>query len=124
MKAIASSAIVAQADGFWDWAVLFGAIIGVGIVLALVWIWIRRRFRPGADPGPSEPGFTIESLEAMRRDGRISDEEFRTLRAAVLGLPSRPAESDNKGLSETGPSDDEEPETPGTEGDPEDEEQE
>ena len=76
------------------------AIIGGLLVLAMVLVggvllpWLRRRWRPSRD-GRSAAGFSIDRLEAMRRDGEISDEEFRVLRRSAMGLGVKAAKTDN-----------------------------
>jgi hypothetical protein len=71
-----------------------------GIILAVVLVfgsicavWLRRRLLSGGGRG-GRGGFDVERLEGLRRAGRISEEEFRALRRAALGIAaaSGPAE--------------------------------
>ena len=71
----------------WDFAlggVLMVALLLLGVVVAP---WVRRRYHP-SNMADSTGGscFDIDHLERMRRDGLITDEEFRSLRRAALGL--------------------------------------
>jgi len=70
-------------------AVLLAAILLLGVlVLGLRRVTTQRR---SAD---STEGFSIEQLESLRRNGQVSDEEFKRLRRALLGaaLPARVAD--------------------------------
>ena len=76
--------------------------LGIGIVLA------KRKYLESreADSEPEGPGFAIEQVESMHDSGRISDEEFRILRNAALGLDDPAPKKDNSSLSETSACDD------------------
>ena len=67
------------------------SIIFLAVVLGAVWLWLRRRLREPIEP--VREGFSIESLEQLRRQGMISQEEFDRLRRQVMGLaePSGPS---------------------------------
>jgi hypothetical protein len=70
------------------------ALITVIIVIGAVVIpWIKRRYYGVGKVSGPEQGFRIEHLERMRREGGISEEEFRRLRRAALGLGDGPAKS-------------------------------
>lgn len=55
-------------------------LAGMGVLL-----WLRRRVRAAGESGRAE-AFSVESLERMRLEGRITDEEFKRLRRQALGL--------------------------------------
>lgn len=57
-------------------------IVGLAVVLGVVAVIIRRRSL--GDTGPSI-GFTLADLRAMHESGEISDEEFATAKARMLG---------------------------------------
>lgn len=63
---------------------LGGAIVGL-IVLGLVLLAVRRRLLAGDDPARAP--LDMESLQRQKREGVISEDEFRSLRRALLGLP-------------------------------------
>ena len=65
-----------------------GILMGLVLVLAAVLVLLRRRFhRARLDRDQMDPaGFSIEQLEALRRSGQISGEEFSTLRRTALRL--------------------------------------
>jgi len=92
----------------WDY-VLGGVILAVLLIVGLVVVpWVRRRYHPSNVGGPDEGSpFDIGHLEQMRRDGLITDEEFRTLRRAALGLDIKAAKADNSASSAPGGRDDE-----------------
>ena len=79
-------------------------LLGIMLLAALVWIFvIRPRLFGMQETGPVEPLFDLGRLEAMRRSGELSDEEFRRLRKAALGLAApgvastgQPAESNSR----------------------------
>jgi hypothetical protein len=68
-------------------------LIGIGVVfltlavLGVLLVLARRMYLKNMQASP-ETDFTIDALENMRRDGRISDEEFEVLRRKALGLGS------------------------------------
>ena len=88
----------------WGGAFLAALLIG-GLVIAP---WVRRRYHPsnvgGGDAGSP---FDVERLERMRRDGLITEEEFRVLRRAALGLDMKAAKADNSASSAPSGCDDE-----------------
>ncbi len=97
---------------------LVAAVIGLGVVLALVRRWMRRT-RDDSAHGPASV-WTLQDLRELRDSGEISVPEYERLRAAILGQasdgasrPSRPeaagpkAKSDSNGfLTAFGKSDD------------------
>jgi hypothetical protein len=92
----------------WDF-VLGGVILAVLLFVGLVVVpWIRRRYHPsnvgGLDGGSV---FDIEGLERMRRAGLLTEEEFRSLRRAALGLDRKASKADNSTSSAPGGRDDE-----------------
>ncbi len=92
----------------WDF-VLGGAILAVLFIGGVVVVpWVRRRYHP-SNIGGSDHGspFDIGRLERMRRDGLVTEEEFRLLRRRALGLDIKAAKADNSTSSAPGGSDDE-----------------
>jgi len=62
-------------------------LIAVVLALGFVLVVLRRKYHPaGGGERQERPGFSVEGLEALRRQGQISEEEFRRLRRAALGL--------------------------------------
>ena len=72
--------------------------------------WLRRQFHPSGRTRDEtlDRGFTIGRLEAMRREGEISDEEFRVLRRSALGLDAGPGKTHNSASSSPAKRDDDE----------------
>jgi len=104
MLSMTTAALLAAASAKMRDALLYGGA-GLFVVLAgvVVIVWLRRRLHDG---GAKTEAFSVEQLEVMRAEGRISDEEFRGLRRALLGLDAGPAKKDASGLSEPPEDDD------------------
>lgn len=70
----------ASATGVLVWV---GALALVVVAGGFALVWVRRR---SVGPGAGEPGapFELHQLRAMRAAGRISEEEFASLRRAAL----------------------------------------
>ena len=68
---------------------LIGGAIVVLIVLGAVVMGLRRRLLGGEETGG---GLDMETLQRQHRAGEISEEEFKTLRRAILGLPAEKSE--------------------------------
>jgi hypothetical protein len=62
------------------WLILFIGLVLVGGVL----IFYVRRWMKG-DGGQSEVGFTLQDLREMHARGDLSDIEFQSARAAMIG---------------------------------------
>ena len=81
----APSALLGQAGGAAADVILWGAIIiGLIIVGALVVYAVRNytyRENEDADPG----GFTLHDLRVLHQSGQLSDEEFESARAQLIG---------------------------------------
>lgn len=65
----------------WSLAVLAAFLLGG----AVVFYWLKRRLLSD-DESDRPPGFTLESLERLRDEGQLTEEEFRRLRKSALGL--------------------------------------
>lgn len=93
----------------WDFViggVLMAVLLIVGVVVAP---WVRRKYHPSnIDGSYGRSVFDIDRLERMRREGLITDEEFRTLRRAALGLDITAAKAENSTSSAPAWGDDEE----------------
>jgi len=72
-------------------------IAGLVVIGGVVIPWLRRRFHPLAPPDVRAPagGFGMERIEALRRAGELSDEEFHRLRRLALGLDAEGTKADN-----------------------------
>jgi hypothetical protein len=98
--------------------VLVWGSIGVVVIIALGFglMWFRRRYHPdGISDDSGTASFSMLSIEEMRDSGLISDDEFRSLRSASLGLDAPKCNNnDNSALSRPGDVDDgtEEPVSP------------
>ena len=85
--------------------ILIGVVLGFGIGVAFA----RRRYLKARalDGGGEGTGFAIDQIQSLHEAGRISDEEFRTLRNATLGLDTAGKKKDNSVLSAAASPDDE-----------------
>ncbi|RPI62618.1 MAG: hypothetical protein EHM48_03805 [Planctomycetaceae bacterium] len=88
----------------WESNAVMRAIVwlaGLLVVLTILGIALMkfRRKYLAKDAESDEAGFSIESLEKMKKAGNISDEEFRRLRRAALGLDFPAGKTDNTGLT-------------------------
>lgn len=93
----------------WDFvigAVLMAVLFIVGVVVAP---WVRRKYHPSSVDGSyGRSSFDVDRLDRMRREGLITDEEFRLLRRAALGLDMTTVKADNSTSSAPTGGDDEE----------------
>ena len=94
--------------------VIGGSLLAVLLLLGVVVApWVRRKYHPSSIGGShGQSAFDIDSLERMRSEGLITDEEFRKLRRAALGLDVGAAKADNSTSSAPGGGDDEESDLP------------
>jgi uncharacterized membrane protein len=77
-------------------ALLYGFVLVVLVVLlGAVVLWARKRSLTGGGR-QADNAFSIEDLEQMRRDGKITDEQFRHLRRVTLGLHQAGGEEQEK----------------------------
>jgi len=95
-----SAPICAAAPG--PYGVLIWGSTGVLAVMLLGFglLWFRRKFHPDSMLNDNQPpSFSMQSIEEMRAEGIISDDEFRRLRVSSLGLDSPVADNNNSTLS-------------------------
>ncbi len=92
----------------WDFViggVLMAVLLLLGVVVAP---WVRRKYHPSnIDGSPGGSCFDIDNLDRMRREGLITNEEFRSLRRAALGLDITAVKADNSTSSAPSGGDDE-----------------
>jgi hypothetical protein len=101
----------------WPFIIAGAVFVIVLVILGLIVIpWVRRRYVASDSDGLAGTALDIESLERSRREGLITDEEFRQLRRVALGLDMTPAKPDNSASSAPVGRDDEEREAPPAEG--------
>ena len=81
--------------------------LGVAIVLGAGLLILRRAFRPGAEPTESTEAFTLHEFRKMRDSGRISDQEYESLRQSLLAGYTPPPEGENPTSSPGSDRDDE-----------------
>lgn len=85
----AASPILSDLGDSVRYAIIYaGALMAAAVVLGVFVFWARRwmLFARRVPQDQTGKGFTIENLEALHRNGQISDEEFSRLRRAALGL--------------------------------------
>lgn len=54
------------------------------IVALVVFVWIRRQFIE-SDADLAGEGFTLQQIREMRAQGKLTDEEYESARALILG---------------------------------------
>lgn len=62
-------------------------LLGVFFVLSLGIWYYRRRRQAGDSPASSVP-WTLDDLRRLRNQGDLTEEEYQTLRANIIGLYS------------------------------------
>jgi hypothetical protein len=70
----------AAAASILFWVAVLLAVI---VALAVVALWLRRRLMV-AEESEGGIGFTLGDLRRLHREGKMSDEEFNTAKAAML----------------------------------------
>lgn len=83
------------------WDIVLPLAVLTGAIALGLWFrnWLIRRYLTG-DSGESSDAWDLSKLDELRRQGQLSDREFRDIRRAVLGLPA--CEADDR--RETGSS--------------------
>ena len=80
-------------------AILWGGVLLLAVlVLGVFLLVMRRKMLAEAE---SSSAFSIEDLEAMRKSGHLSDEEFRQLRTVAMGVALPIAEKPQAASEET-----------------------
>ncbi len=87
-----------------DLLVWSSAVIVVLLVAGGVMLWVRRKYYENRG-GAAQSQFSLAGLERMHQEGRISRDEFRRLRNAILGVKV-PAEAQAQEPAQTGDSGD------------------
>ena len=75
------------------------AVVAGVVVMGFVLLLLRRKYHPKYAADEDDTGFSMDRLERLRREGEISDEEFRRLRRVALGLDIPAAQADNASSS-------------------------
>jgi len=93
---------IATKPTYDPWPYIIGGsvfILALVVIGSIVVPWVRRRYlSPESDSKPGS-AFDIASLERSKREGLITDEEFRRLRRIALGLDIKPAKAENSASS-------------------------
>jgi len=66
---------------------IMAVLVGILIVLLLIAFWIRNRFYKNRSENAANPEEMLILYEEMRRQGQITDSEFRSIKGQIL--PSR-----------------------------------
>jgi len=77
-----SGQVVAQASDLSTVLLWTGLLIGAVLVASTLVLWIRRRLL--AKDAAAGPGMSLHELRTLRDQGRLSDEEFESLRLALV----------------------------------------
>ncbi|MBE5313938.1 MAG: SHOCT domain-containing protein [Xanthomonadales bacterium] len=73
--------------GVWTWVVVFVAVLVPAAIVAAI-VWASVRLSRNAKAAPALPGGSVEgrlsALDDLRTRGQISEDEYRTQRAAII----------------------------------------
>lgn len=62
-----------------------GVILVLSLAIVVFALYLRRRLQAeDEDPLPDDPGFTLGDLRDMHAQGKLTDEEFATAKAAII----------------------------------------
>ena len=69
-------------------------LLGILASLLLIGFWIRARFFENASENSADPEQLLVLYEEMRRQGDLTDEEFRSIKNRILPSRSHTVEND------------------------------
>ena len=69
-------------------------LLGILASLLLIGFWIRARFFENASENSADPEQLLVLYEEMRRQGDLTDEEFRSIKNRILPSRSHVVEND------------------------------
>jgi hypothetical protein len=87
-----------QADAA-KWIIISCAVIALMVIVGGVVVWYYRKWVLFSDPSPEATVWTFDDLRRMKEQGELSEEEYQSLRAAMIGayqgkLKSSPPETE------------------------------
>jgi len=62
-------------------------LAGLAVVVVVLWlaaVWLKRRIAGGGSTSSSTGGFDPEELERLRRDGSLSEEQYRAISRSMV----------------------------------------
>jgi len=62
-------------------------LAGLAVVVVVLWlaaVWLKRRIAGGDPTADSTGGFAPEELERLRRDGSLSEEQYRAISRSMV----------------------------------------
>jgi hypothetical protein len=65
-------------------AIRWGAVLIAAITALGGGVWLARRWLLSAPAADSDNGWSLQHLRELKAQGRISEDEFQTLRAKVI----------------------------------------
>ena len=69
-------------------------LLGILAALLLIGFWFRTRFLENATENSADPEELLVLYEEMRRQGDLTDEEFRSIKNRILPSRSHTVEND------------------------------
>ena len=69
-------------------------LLGILVALLLIGYWIRGRFQENDSENSAEPEEMLVRYEEMRRQGELTDSEFRSIKNQILPSRSHTPDSD------------------------------
>ncbi|MEQ9460210.1 MAG: SHOCT domain-containing protein [Phycisphaeraceae bacterium] len=71
-------------DMIRSFAIMAVCLIMLGVILAVLRVYVARRGRRGGSRLPSG-GFTLRELRLMHERGELTDEEYEAMRGRIMG---------------------------------------
>lgn len=82
--------------------IIVGTLILLVLLLGIVLFVVRRKFLGDNSGGDIDRGGVLETLRVMRDRGEVSEAEYRTAQAAIVGGAAR-EKGENSGADPAGP---------------------
>jgi hypothetical protein len=73
-----------QADAA-KWIIISCAVIALLVIVGGVVVWYYRKWVLFADSSPEATVWTFDDLRRMRERGELTEEEYQSLRSAMIG---------------------------------------
>lgn len=85
---------MSMAPSFALFQSIAGAAVALVVIVVVGWFAVARIRRWMREDSTAEAAFTLEDLRRLRREGQLTEEEFETARAAMIGAVRKAAQPD------------------------------